>query len=203
MQLDYTHICVVLDASGSMQTIKSDVVGALVGFCAEQRKKAESGEQIAVDLYQFNDNVNRLAHNAALDEFERLIDAYRCSGCTALYDAVCQGVDELGAFFAALPEDKRPEDVMFVIVTDGAENSSKRFNAAHVRERIERQREQYNWNFVFLASGIDVERAAADIGVRGDEAVEFKRSQAREALADRMDERMYNIRKQRQKRREE
>ena len=201
MQLDYTHICVVLDASGSMESIKSDVKGSLKSFCAEQRKNAAKGEKIAVDLYQFNGAVARVAHNSTLDDLERYVDRYDCSGCTALYDAVCQGIDELGAFFAAYPEEKRPEDVLFVIVTDGYENASKRFEASHVKARIELQRDKYNWNFVFLASGIDVERAAAEIGVRTDEAVEFQREEAGDNIRERMNLNMANVRQARNSRR--
>ncbi len=201
MQLDYTHVCVVLDASGSMESIKTEVQRSLVNFCAEQRKKAAQGEKIAVDLYQFENEVSHLAHNSTLEELERFVDRYECGACTALYDAVCQGIDELGAFFAALPEDKRPEDVLFVIVTDGYENASKRFKASDVKTRIEHQRDKYSWNFVFLASGIDVERAAAEIGILADEAVAFDREEAEEDICNRMNLNMLNVREARNSRR--
>lgn len=183
MKLDYTHICVVLDASGSMGSIKHSVQKALAQFASEQQKLVDKGEKIAVDVYQFDNVVQRLAHDADLSELSRLIEAYECDGCTALYDAVCTGVDELGQFFAGQAESERPEDVVFVIVTDGYENASRQFSNADVQARIKTQTETYNWKFVFLASGIDAEAAARDIGISDKDGVRsFDRKDARHAV---------------------
>ncbi len=180
MKLDYTHICVVLDASGSMGSIKHSVQKALAQFASEQQKLADQGEKIAVDVYQFDNRVRCLAHDADLSELSRLIEAYECNGGTALYDAVCTGIDELGQFFAGQAESERPEDVVFVIVTDGEENSSRQFSNADVQARIKTQTETYNWKFVFLASDIDAEAAARDIGINDkDGVVAFDRANVR------------------------
>ena len=186
MKTDYTHVCVVLDASGSMCSIKDDAVGALTAFCDDQRKKAAEGEKISIDLYQFNYDVKRLAHNASIDELQRYVDAYSCSGSTALYDAVCQGIDELGAFFKRLDESERPESVLFVVVTDGEENSSRFFTSDDVRERVERQRSKYNWVFTYLVNGVDVEEARKNFGATEDEMGEFDRDSMKEHVSQRL-----------------
>lgn len=197
MKKNYTHICVVLDASGSMESIKRPVQRALANFCDAQSAFEKQGEKICVDVYQFANDVDRLAHNATLGALEHFVKAYRCGGCTALYDAVCQGIDELGAFFASQAEDERPETVLFAIVTDGEENSSRRFNNADVQQRIKLQSETYSWQFVFLASGIDAKAAAADLGMSMDDAVEFDRDQAEANIGASMCRRMASIREER------
>ena len=140
--------------------------------------------------------------NADLDELYRAIDRYATGGCTALYDAVCTGIDELGAFFAAMAEDERPESVLFVIVTDGYENASRRFSNADVQRRVRLQAETYSWKFVFLAKGIDSEEAARDIGIDKNMAV-FEDAVADfsdgESVLYEMNERMANVRQNRRK----
>ena len=107
---------------------------------------------------------------------------YRCSGCTALNDAVCQAIDEIGAEFAALPESERPGQVLFAILTDGEENASRRFTQADVKERVERQTNVYSWNFVFLAANIDAFATGASLGLSQDDCVAFECSE--EGLGD-------------------
>ncbi|MBR4752874.1 MAG: VWA domain-containing protein [Thermoguttaceae bacterium] len=191
---NYTHVCVVLDASGSMRgQTEEDVRRALINFCVEQRKNAAKDEKIAVDLYQFSDEVKRLAHNSTLDELERRVSQYLCSGLTLLYDAVCQGIDELDAFFNALPANERPADVLFVIVTDGEDTGGK-FNAEDAKSRIRRQREEHGWKFVLLVSGVDVNSAAASLGISPSEAIEFNREKAENDIQKVMNVNIANIR---------
>lgn len=208
MQQDYTHICVVLDASGSMSGMVSDVKGSLLKFANEQRAALVSGEKISVDAYKFGSEVRLMFHDASLDELTKLVDAYDANmGCTALYDAVCMGIDDLGKFFAALPEERRPEDVLFVIVTDGYENASKKFNNPDVQSRIKLQSETYNWKFLFLASGIDSEAAARDIGIDAsqpcfaDSVCDFDCRFAKEQINSKAAAQMGRIRQERQARR--
>lgn len=107
---------------------------------------------------------------------------YRCSGCTALNDAVCQAIDEIGAEFAALPESERPGQVLVAILTDGEENASRRFTTADVKERIDRQTNVYSWKFVFLAANIDATETGAALGLKADDCVAFECSE--EGLED-------------------
>ena len=176
MQRGYTHIGLVLDASGSMEDLVGDVKGSIRRFAETQKKSARSGEKIAVDAWKFGNTVERVFHNEELDAIPALIEGYDANmGCTALYDAICMGVDELGAYFAELPEEKRPEHVLFVIATDGYENSSVQFTSSDAQDRIRRQKDIYRWEFVFVASGVNAEVAAIDLGFDPDDK-DFQRS---------------------------
>jgi len=200
MKKDYTHVCVVLDASGSMESIKEDVKGSMHDFVDSQRSLP--GE-IRVDVYQFSDVVTRLADSASLDETTALIDQrYKCSGVTALYDAVCIAIDELGAKFCAMQEYERPEDVVFVVFTDGYENASRTYRNDDVQERVKRQTEVYSWRFVFLGAEIDAEKAAQDVGITAPGSYRsFAREESREALFDCMSCKMDEIVQERVERR--
>lgn len=159
---DYTHIIFVLDASGSMRTIQSDIKGSFNAFLDKQRE--ESGKTV-FDLFQFNNTVKRIVKSADLALFhDDLMAKYECSGCTALNDAVCTAIDTVGHEFADMPEENRPEHVLCVIITDGLENASCDFTTQDVKERIEHQKTKYNWEFVYLAADPDAFDAGEDLG---------------------------------------
>ena len=163
MKDGYTHICIVLDASGSMGSIEDDIKGSFNTFLDKKRK--EPGKTV-FDLFQFSDEVTRPVKSADLALFkDDLMAKYFCSGCTALNDAVCTAIDTMGREFAAMPEEERPENVLCVIITDGYENASREFSAADVKKRIEHQLNVYHWEFLFLAANQDAFEAGETIGL--------------------------------------
>ena len=130
---DYTHICIVLDASGSMGVIEDDIKGSFRSLIKTQK---ENEGKTVLDLYQFSDDCRRLVKHADLADIkEDLMANYRCSGCTALNDAVCAAIDTLGMELAAMREEDRPQNVVFVIITDGYENASRQHSAMDVKVR--------------------------------------------------------------------
>ena len=150
------HISMVLDRSGSMSSIASDIVGGFNHFLAEQRAEPGSAR---VTLAQFDSD----------DPFEVLIDgvdlkevldldrsAYQPRAMTPLYDAVGRMIARIDADIAARAERKVPaEDQVVVIITDGQENHSREQTQSSVFEMIEQRRAQ-GWVFVFLGANQDV-----------------------------------------------
>lgn len=150
MNQEYVHLCIVLDASGSMEVIEEDIKGSIKAFMSEQ--KQEEGKTV-LDVFQFSNQTRRIVEHVDASECkEEFMDNYRCCGSTALNDAVCTAIDTLGREFAAMEESQRPCHVIFAIVTDGHENASREFTLDDVKERIDRQTREYNWEFVYLAS---------------------------------------------------
>lgn len=90
---------------------------------------------------------------------------YMPTGMTAMLDAVGMTINHVGQKLASMPEEERPEKVIFTIVTDGAENSSKEFDWETVRNMIKHQREKYSWVFTFLGANIDVNRVSDNLGI--------------------------------------
>ena len=173
---DYTHICIVLDASGSMASIEDDTKGSFNSFLKTQ--KAAEGRTV-FDLYQFSDKVKRIVERVDLATFdEDLMAKYICSGCTAMNDAICTAIDTLGKEFAAMKEEERPQNVIFVIITDGFENASRTFTGADVKKRIKEQTEKYHWNFQYLAANQDAFVSGDALGIDRDNCVTWLSSKA-------------------------
>ena len=196
MKKGYTHIGLVLDASGSMSSLEEDIKGTLRTFAKDQLAAKDPDETIVLDVWQFDDEVKHIIDSKPIDAYDP--DRYSCGGCTALYDAVCIGIDSLGKKFAKMSEDERPEDVLFVIVTDGMENASREFTLADVKKRIETQTNVYNWSFDFLASNIDVDAVAEDIGIADvDSRMTLQEESFAEDIRERMNYRQQKIRERR------
>ena len=171
MKQDYTHIIIVLDASGSMRSIQDDIKGSFNEFLKKQR---EAPGKTVFDLYQFSDSAERIVRSADLARFhDDLMAKYVCSGCTALNDAVCTAIDTVGHEFADMPESERPEHVLCVIITDGQENASRKFTSKDVKDRIRRQKDVYKWNFEFLAADQDAFAAGEALGIARDYCMNF------------------------------
>ena len=198
MKHDYTHLIIILDASGSMSKIQDDVKGSFNEFLKKQRE--EPGKTV-FDLFQFNDEVKRLVVSADLALFhEDLMSRYNCTGCTALNDAVCTAIDTVGREFAEMPEENRPEHVLGVIITDGEENASKEYTTEDVKDRIEHQKTKYNWQFEFLAANQDAFETGESFGLNEDNCMDFKcDSEGVELLCEYVEDRISSIRKKTRK----
>ena len=198
MQKDYTHLIIVLDASGSMSSIQDDIKGSFNEFLKKQRE--EPGKTV-FDLFQFKDEVKRPVKSADLAHFhDDLMARYECSGCTALNDAVCTAIDTVGHEFADMDEEERPEHVLCVIITDGMENASREYTSKDVKSRIEHQKTAYNWQFQFLAADQDAFATGESLGIDHDGCMNFTHDLAGvNLLCKRMILCMDNVRKPKKK----
>lgn len=153
MKNSYTHLAVILDRSGSMKTLMSDMIGGFNEFIEEQ--KALPGEA-TLTLVQFDDHYDVLHDFIDIQKVPVLTEKVCYSrGWTALLDAVGVTITTVGGKIAAMPEDQRPAKVLISIHTDGAENKSKEYTLAKIREMIEEQRTKYSWEFTFTGLGVD------------------------------------------------
>ena len=155
MKQGFIHITFVIDKSGSMYSKVADVIGGFNSFIQEQ-KDVKEGET-EVSIYTFNDKVQKTVVNTNIDDISLLTEeTYVPGGNTALNDALGTAINETGAYLASLNEEDRPSKVIIVVMTDGAENSSKEFTRDKVKEMITRQEEKYSWTFV--SDGNDMTR---------------------------------------------
>ena len=145
-----THIEFLLDRSGSMASIKSDIEGGFNSFVADQ---AQQPGTCTVSLAQF-DNVYEVVYTGTdVHRVPPLTLAPR--GSTAMLDAIGRSVTELGARIAALPEEQRPGTVIVAIMTDGLENASKEWTYPAIKAVITEQESTYNWQFLYLGADQD------------------------------------------------
>ena len=167
-----TELVFILDRSGSMSGLESDTIGGFNSMIDKQKR--EPGDCL-VSTVLF-DNFSEVIHDRVpLANVPKLTEKeYFVRGCTALLDAVGGAVHHIGNIHKyARPED-RPEKTMFVITTDGLENASRRYGYDKVKAMIERQKEKYNWEFIFLGANIDAAKEAARFGIGADRAVRYR-----------------------------
>ena len=160
MRSDLTDITLVVDRSGSMQAIRDDAEGGVNAFIQEQAK--HPGEAL-LTLVQFDTEYEFVHRATPIKKVAPYILTPR--GNTALLDAVGRAINESGERLAKMAEADRPGLVVIVITTDGQENSSTEYSKAHVKELIERQQSQYNWQFTFLGANQDAFTEAGGLGI--------------------------------------
>lgn len=160
MRTDLTDITIVMDRSGSMSSIRDDAEGGLNSFIEEQ--KQQPGDA-TFTLVQF-DTEYEFVHKAVPISSVPRCDL-RPRGNTALLDAVGRAITETGERLSATKEEDRPGLVVFVILTDGMENSSREFSRDKIKEMIEHQQTNYNWKFVFLAANQDAFATGGAMGI--------------------------------------
>ena len=171
MKKNLTKLVFILDRSGSMQGLEGDTIGGFNAMIEKQKK--EPGEAF-VSTVLFDDWHEVLHDRVKVREVRPITDKeYNVRGCTALLDAIGGAIHHIGNIHKyARPEDV-PEHTLFVITTDGMENASRRYSARQVKEMIQRQKEKYNWEFLFLGANIDAVETAGHLGIDPDRAVNY------------------------------
>ncbi len=173
MKRNLTEVVFILDASGSMHNLVTDVVGGFNSTLAEQR--AVGGECL-ISTVLFN-SYSRVLHDRVPIEktCDMGIGDFRVGGMTALYDAVGDAVRHISNVHKYAREEDIPERTLVIITTDGQENASRRYSASAVKELIELKKSS-GWEFIFLGANIDAREAAGRIGIDEDRAANYEAS---------------------------
>ena len=152
----------ILDKSGSMHDLVEDTIGGYNSYIEKEKAKDEN---ILVTLVLFDTSYNVLYSRKPINEVEKLTrEQYFASGCTALLDAIGRTIVSL---------DKEVNNkVLFVITTDGLENSSRRFTKDQVKELIQ----SHEWEFLFIGADIDSYSEACALGIDEHHAANYERS---------------------------
>lgn len=180
MRKGLTEIVFILDRSGSMSGLEADTIGGFNSLIAKQKK--EEGEAI-VSTVLFDDECQVLHDRVDLSKIEALTENdYYVRGCTALLDAVGGAIHHIGNVHKYAREEDRPEKTLFIITTDGQENSSRRYDYKRVKHMVERQKEKFGWEFLFLGANIDAAAEAEKFGIRKERAVDYHADHAGTAV---------------------
>jgi uncharacterized protein YegL len=165
---DYTGLLLIIDRSGSMATIRDDMVGGLEAMLRDQA--AEPG-RLSVDIVTFDTEIETQSKFA---DPASVVIALEPRGATALYDAIGYAVSTYGWRLALLPEVDRPGRVQVVVATDGEENSSHEWTADAVRTIVERQTSEFGWDFVFLGANQDAVLTGGRLGFQPDKSMTWE-----------------------------
>lgn len=171
MKKGLTELVFILDRSGSMSGLEADTIGGFNSLLAQQRQK--DGEAI-LSTVLFDDQMEILHDRVNIKMVKDLTDEdYIVRGCTALLDAMGKAIKHINKVQKSLPEDEQPEKTMFIITTDGMENSSHEYTYEKIKKMVEKKQSKKHWEFLFLGANIDAIGTAANLGIRSDRATNY------------------------------
>ena len=171
MRENLTELVFILDRSGSMSGLETDTIGGFNSMISKQQK--EEGEAL-VSTVLFDDRIDVIHDRFPIGIVESLTEKdYFVRGCTALLDAVGEAVHKIENVQEHLPESHKAGKVIFVITTDGHENSSKQYSYQQIKKMIEAKREA-GWEFLFLGANIDAVGEAEKLGISRKRAVTYE-----------------------------
>lgn len=174
-QGDRTHICMILDRTGSMESIKQDTIGGFNSYIAAQKSLPTPA---TFTLVQF-DSQDPFEVIHKFTDIQMVGDltaqTYMPRASTPLYDAVGRGINDLKAGLGGLPEALRPKKIVVVIVTDGQENASREFTGAQVRKMIADAKEA-GWQFVFLSADESAISDSSSLNIDASNAAFFRKN---------------------------
>lgn len=172
MRKGLTEVVFILDRSGSMSGLEADTIGGFNSMIEKQKR--EDGEAY-ISAVLFDDQTEVLYDRVPVDRVEPMNDRqYYVRGCTALLDALGGAIHHIANVHKyARPEDI-PEKTLFIITTDGMENSSRRYTYGRVKDMVEHEKEKYGWEFLFLGANIDAIDVAGRFGIGADRALNYE-----------------------------
>lgn len=154
MNADYTHISILLDRSGSMRSILTPMIDGFNEFIGKQKA---AGGKATVSVSQFDDVYEILQDTVDINDIPELTkEVYVPRGMTALNDSTVKLINETGKKLADMSEDERPAKVLFVVISDGAENASTDYrDDLKLAEVVNHQKDKYSWEFVYIGANQD------------------------------------------------
>ena len=167
MKYETSELVFILDRSGSMSGLEKDTIGGFNSLIQKQRK--EKGK-CYVSCVLFDDVQEVIYDRMLLNEVKKMTQKeYYARGCTALLDAMGGAIHHIGNVHKYSKEEIGK--TLFIIITDGLENSSKRYTYVTIKQMVERQKEKYGWEFIFIGANMDVIQEANKFGI--DQAVRY------------------------------
>ncbi len=168
---ELTELVFILDKSGSMGGLESDTIG---GFNSMLLKQQKMPEECLITTVLFNHTYELLHDRINIKAIRQITEEeYQVSGTTALLDAIGRTIHKISNAQKHTREEFRAEKILFVIITDGLENSSREYSVEAVKASIETCKSQFGWEFIFMGANIDAVEAAATIGISADRAQNY------------------------------
>lgn len=171
MNKNLTEVVFILDRSGSMSGLERDTIGGFNSMLEKQ--KIEKG-RVLISTVLFDNEIEVLHDRILLEDVKPMTDKdYYVRGSTALLDAVGETIKRIKTIQKYARDEDKPAHTLFIITTDGEENSSRHYDYDEIKEVVERQKELFDWEFIFTGANIDAVSTASKIGISSDRAVNY------------------------------
>lgn len=171
MKKDLTELVFILDRSGSMMGMVDDTIG---GFNAMLERQKEKPGDAYVSTVLFSNSSKVIHDRVKIKQVQPLTrQQYFVGGCTALLDAIGGAIHHIGNIHKYAREEDVPEHTLFIIITDGMENASHQYSIEMVRQKIQKEKEKYGWEFLFLGANLDAVETAGGLGINKNRAVTY------------------------------
>jgi len=171
MKKGLTEMVFILDKSGSMGGLETDTIG---GYNSMLAKQQIVGGECHITTVLFDNNYELLHDRIDIKAVNPITEKeYQVGGSTALLDAIGTTVHKIINVQNQTAADYQAEKMMFVIITDGEENSSREYSAEQIKKMIEYQKDCYGWEFIFIGANIDVVETAGRFYISADCAQNF------------------------------
>lgn len=179
-------IWLVIDESGSMMSVREQTVSAYNEYIDGLQSKLGNSPKNRMGITIFSDpDKIRTGPAVPLSEMGHLNDQnYKPNGCTALYDAIASGVRAIESELESIRGDV---SVIFIIQTDGQENSSKEMTQRGIFDMIEQRKKKGNWTFVFLGADQDAFAAGGRMGIPTGNTLSYKSADFRRKTMPRIE----------------
>lgn len=168
-----THISVILDRTGSMESIRDDTIGGFNVFLKAQQEQAGSA---TLSLAQFDSQdpyevIHSFRKISTVPELTH--ETFIPRACTPLLDAMGRGINDLEQNLSEMAPDNRPGKVVVVVITDGHENASHEFKKGQIERMVQDRQQKLDWQFVFLSADLAGIDDALSAGVEQRRAMAF------------------------------
>lgn len=193
MESKLTEIVFILDRSGSMVGLESDTIG---GYNSMLKKQKGTPGEALISTILF-DNCSEVLHDRInLQKVPYMTEKqYSARGTTALIDAIGGAINHIATIHKYARKEDLPDTTLFIITTDGMENSSRAYSYEKVKSLIETKKEIYGWEFLFLGANIDAIEVASRFGIGADRAAKYNSDKEGTVLNyEIMNEEIHNLR---------
>ena len=171
MENNLTELVFILDKSGSMYDLKEDTIGGFNSMLDKQKGKKGNA---FVTTVLFNDEFKTVHDRIDIGEIRPMSEKdYSPCGSTALLDAMGDTIKHIENIHRYIRREDVPEKTLFVIITDGMENASVKYDSREIKRMVERKKED-GWEFLFLGANIDAIAEAERYGIMDDRAVTYR-----------------------------
>jgi len=165
-----TEVVCIIDRSTSIRSYRL-VEKTIEGFNSflNEQKEEEGEANLTMCLFDGgNEDSYEIRYDGVnINDIPELNnDTYSPRGMTAMYDAIGVTIDKVKTRINNMDESDRPAKVVFLIMTDGEENSSKEYDRTQVANLIQECEDELDWAFVFIGANIDTMKEGGSMNVK-------------------------------------